>query len=50
MLRMLYSDHLQLKQQQRHSAGHADEQVTIALGLIYKIINVLLQDKFHYSE
>ena len=47
---MLYSDHLQLKQQQRQSAGHTDEQVTIALGLIYKTINGLLKDKFHYSE
>ena len=45
---MLYSDHLQLKQQQKQqqSAG----QVTVALGIIYKIINVLLKDKFHYSE
>lgn len=47
---MLYSDHLQLKQQQRQSAGHADGQVTINLGLVYKIINVLLKDRFHYSE
>lgn len=49
MLRMLYSDHLQLKQQQRRSAGHTDGQVTIDLGLIYEIIKVLLKNKFHYS-
>ena len=49
MLRMLYSDHLQFKQQQRQSAGHTDGQVTIDLGLIYEIIKVLLKNKFHYS-